>query len=132
MKKTVLIHLLLLVIVGLSAQVFQFERLTADTFSTRLDELNKGDHEFQLIDIRTYPEFIQGHIEGASQLDFYASDFFSRLEELDKQRIYLIYCRSGNRTNQTLKIMQQLGFENVSDLKDGINSWKEAGFGVVE
>ena len=62
-----------------------------------------------LIDLRTPKELEEtGIIEGAKNIDFYASDFQNKLNTLDKDKKYLIYCRSGNRSSQTLEKMKSL------------------------
>ena len=63
-----------------------------------------------VLDVRTPEEFSEGHLEGAVLVDFYDADFAEQLAALDPDVPYLVYCRSGNRSGQTLDIMQQLGF----------------------
>ena len=84
-----------------------------------------------ILDVRTAEEFAEGHVEGAVQLDFYASDFVDRLGELDRDTPYLIYCRSGNRSGEIRSIMSELGFEDVADVDGGIVSWAGAGQQLV-
>ncbi|MGI9595582.1 MAG: rhodanese-like domain-containing protein, partial [Acidimicrobiales bacterium] len=84
-----------------------------------------------VLDVRTPDEFAQGHVEGATMIDFYAPDFEERLAELDRERPYLLYCRSGSRSGQTTAIMEQLGFSNVADIDGGITAWTEAGLPVT-
>jgi rhodanese-related sulfurtransferase len=64
-------------------------------------------------------------------LDFYAPDFADRLAQLDPDVPYLIYCRSGNRSGQTLALMEDLGFTDVADVDGGILAWGDAGLPVV-
>ena len=84
-----------------------------------------------ILDVRTLEEFTEGHIEGATMLDFYESDFGERLALLDKDVPYLLYCRSGNRSGQTAAMMQQLGFSDVADVDGGIVSWLSTGLPTV-
>ena len=89
--------------------------------------------EYKVIDIRTFEEFYEGHLANASQNDYYQSILFDRyLESLDKNDKYLIYCRTGNRTGETLRIMQEKGFKNVADLDGGIVAWSQAGLPIVK
>lgn len=80
-----------------------------------------------VLDVRTPDEFDEGHLEGATMIDFYAPDFADQLADLDPDRPYLLYCRSGNRSGQTTVIMEQLGFTDVADIDGGIVAWGEAG-----
>ena len=86
-----------------------------------------SDSEVVLLDIRTSEEYSSGYIEGAKNLDFYAADFKTKLATLDRETSYAIYCRSGNRTGQALKIMRELGFTSVADLAGGVGAWQAAG-----
>ncbi|MDD3145461.1 MAG: rhodanese-like domain-containing protein [Candidatus Gracilibacteria bacterium] len=100
-----------------------FKRLALNDFKK---ELQKEDSI--LIDLRTIGELEEtGIIPGAKQIDFYSSDFKSYLNSLDKSNKYLIYCRSGNRSSQTLSLMEELGFKKVLELEGGINNWISSG-----
>jgi rhodanese-related sulfurtransferase len=94
------------------------------------DILSEND-DVVLIDIRTLDEFYSGHIENALNIDFYSSSFRNELDSLDKNKTYLIYCRTGSRTMQASRMMRDLGFEEVYVLEGGINAWVRSGFPVV-
>ncbi|MFZ2226686.1 MAG: rhodanese-like domain-containing protein [Candidatus Moraniibacteriota bacterium] len=78
--------------------------------------------DFCILDVRTEEEFSRGAIPGAINLDFYAANFAKELDKLDKNKTYLIYCRSGNRSKSALAIMKQLGFGHIYELDRGIIS----------
>ena len=101
----------------------QFEVLDIASYATLLGQ-NAGA---MILDVRTPNEYASGHIPGAVNMDFYAPDFSQRLESLDKTRECFIYCASGNRSGQAMKIMQQAGFRRVVDLKGGFGAWARAG-----
>lgn len=83
---------------------------------------------YTVIDLRTPEETAAGKITAdALEIDFYDNDFATKLAELDRTTPYLIYCRSGNRSGQTLKTMEELGFTEVYDLKGGIGAWQASG-----
>jgi rhodanese-related sulfurtransferase len=84
-----------------------------------------------LIDIRTPQEFVLGNIENATNIDFYSSSFRDDINALDKNKTYLIYCRSGSRTNEASQIMKSLGFKEVYVLGGGINAWISNDFSVI-
>ena len=90
----------------------------------------RGQSDFVLLDIRTAPEIAESHISGAVALDFYSPTFQDNLAELERQITYLIYCRTGNRTGQTMATMTNLGFEKVFDLDGGIRAWTSRGLPV--
>jgi rhodanese-related sulfurtransferase len=86
--------------------------------------------DLMVLDVRTPEEFEEGHLAGATLLDFYAPDFADRLAELDPDRPYLLYCRSGNRSGQARQMMIDLGFTDVADVDGGIVAWTGAGLPV--
>lgn len=77
----------------------------------------------QLIDVRTPKEYTSGHIENAINIDYYSSDFKSKLAELDRNKPVLVYCKTENRTRETAKILKELGFNEVYTLEGGFTLW---------
>ncbi len=88
----------------------------------RLIQEKEKDKNFVILDIRTPSEFQSENIEGAINIDFYASDFRERIAELKKDKTYLIYCRTGSRTKVAMEIMRQLQFTDVYEVDKGIVS----------
>lgn len=84
-----------------------------------------------VLDVRTPEEFAEGHIEGAQLIDFYSSTFADQIAALDPDQEYLIYCRSGNRSGQTVGLLQELGIERVWDLDGGVIAYSSAGLPLV-
>jgi rhodanese-related sulfurtransferase len=73
-----------------------------------------------VLDVRTPEEFAEGHIDGAELIDFYEPTFAERIAQLDRSREYLVYCRSGNRSGQTVELMEELGFGRLWELDGGV------------
>jgi rhodanese-related sulfurtransferase len=91
-------------------------------------EERAGDPRFVLLDVRTPKEFGEERIQGAVMVDFRSPSFRADIAKLDREKTYLVYCRTGNRSEGAVKVMRELGFRNVMHLSDGITKWKEAGF----
>jgi rhodanese-related sulfurtransferase len=89
-----------------------------------------GDPHFIILDVRTDGEYTQGHIQDALNIDYRSSDFSKKLEELDRNDTYLLYCASGGRSAKALEIMRELGFMNIYHLSKGFMSWQDAGLPV--
>jgi phage shock protein E len=66
-----------------------------------------------LLDVRTPAEFAAGHLKGARNIDFKAAGFSFEIAKLDKDKTYLLYCASGNRSGQTTILMEETGFKKV-------------------
>ena len=85
---------------------------------------NQNNPDFVTIDVRTREEFTGGHIENATNIDFYSETFRGMLNNLDKNKTYLIYCRSGARSGSTLDIMDELNFDEVYNILGGMLQWQ--------
>ena len=72
-----------------------------------------------VIDVRTPDERAQtGAIENSINIDFKASDFKEKISALDKDKEYILFCKSGNRSGQASKIMAEMGFSNINNLNN--------------
>ena len=72
-----------------------------------------------VIDVRTPDEIAQtGAIENSINIDFKASDFKEKISALDKDKEYILFCKSGNRSGQASKIMAEMGFSNINNLNN--------------
>jgi rhodanese-related sulfurtransferase len=76
-----------------------------------------------ILDVRSPEEFKEGHLPGALNVNVQAPDFEARLKGLDRDKPYLVYCRSGNRSRTAARAMQKLGFQKVYELSGGIKGW---------
>ncbi len=85
-----------------------------------------------IIDVRTPEEFEAGHLADAVLIDIYRDDFTQQLDALDRTTPYVIYCRSGNRSEQARQIMVDLGFRDVTDIAGGYQAWEAAGHPTVQ
>ena len=83
------------------------------------------------LDVRTPGEFNEGHIEGAQLIDFQSGNFENEIAALDKSKTYAVYCRSGNRSGQAVKVMREAGFKNLYNLNGGVIDWANAGLPLV-
>ncbi|MFC2063113.1 rhodanese-like domain-containing protein [Chloroflexota bacterium] len=92
---------------------------------------NEGNSDFIIMDVRTPEEFADGHIENAINLDFYSESFKAELSKLDRNKTYLVYCRTGNRSSSTIDIMSELGFKEVYHLDVGIVGWLDKGLPTI-
>ena len=61
--------------------------------------------------------------EDVPTTDFKSNSFINEISKLDKSKIYLIYCRSGNRSSKAATIMDSLGFKKTIDLEGGFLRW---------
>jgi len=92
---------------------------------TVLERLAWGDRSLALLDVRTPAEYAEGHIPGAINIPH--TELASRIAELSEARKgdLVVYCRSGNRTEQALGVLREAGFSRLFHLKGDYLGWSE-------
>jgi phage shock protein E len=71
--------------------------------------------DLTVIDVRTPEEHAEGHVAGTELIDAQSPDLADRLDALDPDQAYLVYCRSGNRSAAVVAQMAERGFVEVYD-----------------
>ena len=75
-----------------------------------------------LLDVRTDAEYREKHISGAILVPDNEIKDRAGKELPDKNKVILVYCRSGRRSANAAKILASLGYVNVYDF-GGIIDW---------
>lgn len=76
-----------------------------------------------LLDVRTAGEFESGSLRGAINFDVSSSNFMNLIQDLPKDKTIMTFCRTGNRSGMACRILVEIGFEKVKNLKRGLQSW---------
>ena len=93
---------------------------------TELKERTERGDSFVLVDVREANE-----IEIADLPDQYdpihipVNEFVARMDELDRDKEIVVYCRSGGRSGWAIRQMIAAGYTDVWNLKGGILAWRE-------
>lgn len=114
MKKILAIFMIILVVTGCSAG--SYTDVDVDEAKEMIDS-----GEVEVIDVRTPEEFSAGHIPDAKLMPLQVLD--GMLSELDKEKKYLIVCRSGNRSAEASAILADNGFKNIYNMTGGMSQW---------
>ena len=125
MKKVIALLGSVLLLAGCSSSSSAVD-LSVSEFSSKVAEAG-----IITLDVRTPGEFNEGHIAGAILVDFQSGNFESEIATLDKSKTYAVYCRSGSRSGQAVKIMSDAGFTNLYNLNGGVIDWANAGLPLV-
>ena len=129
MKKLTL--LLTLALVAGACATSQTAQATGLVDSERAEELIQTEAELVVLDVRTPEEFAAGTLPGAILIDINSPSFTDEVDALDRELPYLVYCRSGNRSASAVRIMEDLGFDEIYELDNGIQAWAIAANGEV-
>jgi phage shock protein E len=90
----------------------------------QFNEVKANHPDAVIIDVRTPSEFRQGAIPGAKNIDIMSPAFTAQMDQLKKDKTYLVYCRSGNRSGQACQMMASAGFTTLYNLSGGITSYR--------
>lgn len=124
LQKSLMIIALFLLLIGVTYygkthRKFSYHSLTIDGAIEMMKE-----QKVIILDVRTKLEYETGHIEGAINVPVESIDEnFSKLFP-DKTAYYLVYCRSGNRSETASKKLAMYGYQNIYDF-GSIKNWKE-------
>ena len=118
MKKVLAIIIITLVVFLVSCGSASYEVISASEAKIMLD----NDQSIKLIDVREKSEYDDGHIEGAILLPLGLIQENAESILTNKSAPYILYCRSGNRSNQASQIFIDLGYKNIYDM-GGIIDW---------
>ena len=100
-------------------KAMQYKNIQAEQFKAIIDE----NPDTVVLDVRTPGEVKQGKIPGATAIDIMHPQFLEKIEKLDKDKTYLVYCRSGSRSAQACQYMGNKGFSDLNNLSGGISRW---------
>ena len=107
--------------------------LPAGCFSSPLYKTISIDEAYEIynaktavfIDVRTAQEYHAGHIPGAVLIDVNSDTFDEMIQKLDKNAVYVVYCRSGMRSARASEKMNSVGIKNVYNVSGGFSAWQE-------
>ena len=84
-----------------------------------------------VIDVRTPQEYEQVRLQNSILINYRDPNFKMEISKLDKNKTYIVHCRSGKRSGKACEIMQEMGFKEVYNVAGGILQWQEADLPVV-
>ena len=102
----------------------KFKNITPDEAA----EMMATESGYVIVDVRGKEEYDKGHIPGAINvpIDSLKQDIRNNeaIPELaDKKKVYMIYCRSGRRSNEAAKLLSGFGYKHIYEF-GGIIDWK--------
>jgi SulP family sulfate permease len=89
------------------------------------DAVAEAGERALLIDVREPEEFARGHLPDSRLWPL--RDLVGKLEELPRERPIFLISRSGRRSTRAMRLLVDMGFEEVFNLKGGVLSWMARG-----
>ncbi len=101
------------------AELSKIKNITPTEFQKLLDE----NEDIQLIDVRESYEYKIANLGG---LLIPKGDIESRIDEISRDKRVVIHCRSGKRSSDVIKVLQDsFDFKNLVNLEGGIIAFAE-------
>ena len=106
------------IIVSEKGEKAMYEQITAEEAKKIMD----SGEEHIILDTREQDEFDEGHIPGAILIPY--NEIENKAEAMlpDKDKLILVYCRSGRRSKIAAESLSKLGYTNVKEF-GGIIDW---------
>ena len=106
------------IIVAEKGEKAMYEQITPQEAKRIMD----SGEEHIILDTREQDEFDEGHIPGAILIPY--TEIENKAEEMlpDKDKLILVYCRSGRRSKIAAENLVKLGYTNVKEF-GGIIDW---------
>jgi len=124
-KKNVL---LMLATLGI---VFAVQKIQAADDISVQQALSMSQQGALLLDVREVSEYAEVHAPNATLIPL--GELGTRLGEIAayKDRPIAVMCRSGKRSAKAVKLLQEAGYSQVSNVGGGITAWEHEGLQVV-
>src|SRR5690606_13755172 len=87
-----------------------------------LKEKIDNNEDFQLIDVRESFEYDTSNLNGEN---IPLASVLLEKDRISKEKPVVVHCRSGKRSAQAIKLLENEGYTNLSNLKGGILAWKD-------
>lgn len=94
-----------------------------------LDRLIQANDHFELVDIRTPAEISRGVIPNSKTLPMHLIPLNLNYFSISSKQIVL-YCRTGSRSAQACRFLNQQGIHNVISLRGGMIKWTNGGLPI--
>ncbi len=106
------------IIVAEKGEKAMYEQITPEEAKKIMD----SGEEHIILDTREQDEFDEGHIPGAILIPY--TEIENKAIEMipDKDKLILVYCRSGRRSKIAAESLAKLGYTNVKEF-GGIIDW---------
>ena len=102
----------------------QINEIDSPELKNRMD----AGEDIVLLDIRSEAELRQGILPGSKHLPMHLIPL--KIQDLPKDKVVVLYCRSGARSYHACAFLAQQGVENVINLRGGILDWARNGFEI--
>ena len=114
-----------------------FQQIVSDV-KAQITEVSVGEiknsvdtgRNLVILDVRTSDEFDAGHLPGSINIPRGVLEFLVGKSYPNKDVEIVLYCRTDARAALCTKVLMDMGYTNVKNLKGGFKAWGEAGYPI--
>ncbi|MFI7481016.1 molybdopterin-synthase adenylyltransferase MoeB [Kocuria sp. M1R5S2] len=99
--------------------------VTAAELAALLAERERGEADFDLVDVREPYEARLAAIPGARLVPLAGFESGEALARFDPSRRVLLHCKAGSRSERALRLLRAAGHADVAHLEGGVLAWIE-------
>ena len=99
------------------------DQISVRDLAAMLDERERGERDFDLIDVREPGEYEIVHIRGAKLVPQGAILSGAALPTLSRERDLVLHCKTGGRSADTLAELRRAGYSRVKHVEGGVLAW---------
>lgn len=121
-----------LIIFFMFAMLGTYAQQVVSLNSAEAKKMLESKKKLVLLDVRTAAEVSQGRIANSTNIDVYQHDAYQKIDKLDKNETYVVYCRTKNRSGMVVKYMSDHGFKSVYQMMEGFAGWSANNFPIVK
>jgi len=99
-----------------------------------VDEVEKNidaGSDYILIDVRTEGEYTRGKIQGSVNIPLDKIRTTISTIVSDKKKKIILYCLSGSRSIQAAVILEDLAYQKIYNMTNGLLAWRIKGYPLV-
>ncbi|MCT2536858.1 rhodanese-like domain-containing protein [Aquibacillus koreensis] len=121
-----IISILVLIVIVLFVGYMLYDNQGIKTISTteladKMQE-SEGSNDVVFVDVREPDEYESGHIE--AMINFPLSALKDDHAALPTEKELVLICRSGKRSMEAAKILNELGYEKIVSVDGGVMDWE--------
>jgi len=94
------------------------KEISVEELKSKID----NNEDFQLIDVRETFEYEVSNLDGEN---IPLASVLLEKDKISRDKPVVVHCRSGKRSAQAIKLLENEGYDNLSNLVGGILAWKE-------
>ena len=100
---------------------FELKRSFDNQKDIRKEEISQYIRQGAIvIYVRSPQEYREGHLDGAISIPDYQIKRVVTRQIMNKEQLIVVYCSTGHRSQETQRILENMGYTNVYNVYEGV------------